>query len=280
MPVADRSLSADPPNSTPSWDGHAAERGSLGHVTKDSNSEGSEDTRKMKRERMEQTNTPILNDVTLATMTFEENASDAPREMWWWQTLPSLIDFMQSTSFYTLSTQAARSLHAKTLVPLEVLLLCLGMNTLNLRNRRSNTAQWRTKRKVGTKADDHRMEGVVRGRGVLSSEDDFSSLSLLTNSADSNEGTGTPVTLQLDQSLSTIGYDEQHTLVTLKHFIIVDLNLSLTPSNFIIHPKGRLLACSVGVVSLSSVAIADNENVFSDSVILQIHLSEPTVSPR
>ncbi|KAK2948732.1 hypothetical protein BLNAU_16370 [Blattamonas nauphoetae] len=167
--------------------------------------------------------------------------------------------------------------------------------------------------------------------GVLSSEGDFSSLSLLSTSHDSNQETGrtvhvstsgtdksgcgstsnaacatvggavtlagstkmeigvgagtfgetTPVTLQLDQSLSITGNAKQSTtLTTPVNFITVDLKSSLTLCNLVVHPKGRLLACSVGVVSLSSIAIADNANVFSDSVILQIHISHLTDSPH
>ncbi|KAK2957499.1 hypothetical protein BLNAU_7398 [Blattamonas nauphoetae] len=169
------------------------------------------------------------------------------------------------------------------------------------------------------------------GIGVLSSDGDFSSLSLLSTSHDSNEETGrtvdvttsgidesgcgstsnaacatvggcvtfaksiemeigvgagsfvetTPVTLQLDQSLSIVGNGEQSTkLTTPVNFITVDLKSSLTLCNLVVHPKGRLLACSVGVVSLSSIAIADIANVFSGSVIIQVHLTEPTDSPH
>ncbi|KAK2957532.1 hypothetical protein BLNAU_7431 [Blattamonas nauphoetae] len=82
-------------------------------------------------------------------------------------------------------------------------------------------------------------------------------------------------------SLSITGNDELSiTLTTPVNFITVDLKSSLTLCNLVVHPKGRLLACSVGVVSLSSIAIADNANVFSDSVILQIHISHLTDSPH
>ncbi|KAK2948295.1 hypothetical protein BLNAU_16744 [Blattamonas nauphoetae] len=151
--------------------------------------------------------------------------------------------------------------------------------------------------------------------GVTSSEGNFSSLSLLSNSLESNEGTGTTVhvttsgtdetgcgsttdaacatvggavtlassvemdirvgsgsftesitiTSQLDQSLSIIGDEEQHTtLTTPTAFITITKKSSLTLSNLIIHPKGRILNCIVGVISLSSITIADNENVFSE----------------
>ncbi|KAK2942523.1 hypothetical protein BLNAU_22551 [Blattamonas nauphoetae] len=60
----------------------------------------------------------------------------------------------------------------------------------------------------------------------------------------------TPVSLQLDQSLSITGNDEQSTkLTTPVNFITVDLKSSVTLCNLVVHPKGRLLACSVGVVS-------------------------------
>ncbi|KAK2953050.1 hypothetical protein BLNAU_12039 [Blattamonas nauphoetae] len=165
--------------------------------------------------------------------------------------------------------------------------------------------------------------------GVLSSEGDFSSLSLLSTSADSNEGTATTVHVttsgadetgcgstsntacatvggavklasssemeiragsgsfvettriipKLDQSLSIVGDDElPTTLITPVNFITVDRNSSLTLSNLVIHPEGRFLVSSIGVISLSSITIAGKANVFYDSAIIQIILSEPTDS--
>ncbi|KAK2952943.1 hypothetical protein BLNAU_12119 [Blattamonas nauphoetae] len=48
----------------------------------------------------------------------------------------------------------------------------------------------------------------------------------------------------------------------------------LTLSDLVIHPTERFLACSIGVTSLSSITIADNESAFSDDSIIAIHLTK------
>ncbi|KAK2945551.1 hypothetical protein BLNAU_19508 [Blattamonas nauphoetae] len=88
----------------------------------------------------------------------------------------------------------------------------------------------------------------------------------------------TTITLLLDQSLSITGDDEQPpTLTTPDNFITVTKKSSLTLSNLVIHPEGRLMNCSIGVISLSSITIAGNANVFSNHLIY-VSLSESTDS--